>query len=92
VHDIFQELKDRFYGDAILGTQQTKDGVLTVWVSPARTPDVLAYLKNIISQPFKMLYDLTAIDERAREHREGQPDSDFTVVYHLLRMCVLRCH
>ena len=31
-----------------------------------------------------MLYDLTAIDERARKHREGQPDSDFTVVYHLL--------
>ena len=31
-----------------------------------------------------MLYDLTAIDERARKYREGQPDSDFTVVYHLL--------
>ena len=31
-----------------------------------------------------MLYDLTAIDERMRMHREGQPPSDFTVVYHLL--------
>jgi len=31
-----------------------------------------------------MLYDLTAIDERTRIHREGQPPSDFTVVYHLL--------
>ena len=31
-----------------------------------------------------MLYDLTAIDERMRVHREGQPASDFTVVYHLL--------
>ena len=31
-----------------------------------------------------MLYDLTAIDERLREHREGQPDSAFTLVYHLL--------
>ncbi len=31
-----------------------------------------------------MLYDLTAIDERMRQHREGQPASDFTVVYHLL--------
>ena len=31
-----------------------------------------------------MLYDLTAIDERKRVHREGQPASDFTVVYHLL--------
>ena len=31
-----------------------------------------------------MLYDLTAIDERMRAHRDGQPPSDFTVVYHLL--------
>jgi len=31
-----------------------------------------------------MLYDLTAIDERSRGHRIGQPPSDFTVVYHLL--------
>ena len=31
-----------------------------------------------------MLYDLTAIDERVRTHRDGQPASDFTVVYHLL--------
>jgi NADH:ubiquinone oxidoreductase 27 kD subunit len=31
-----------------------------------------------------MLYDLSAIDERDRRHRDGQPRSDFTVVYHLL--------
>ncbi len=31
-----------------------------------------------------MLHDLTAIDERARENRQGQPEGDFTVVYHLL--------
>ena len=31
-----------------------------------------------------MLYDLTAIDERVRVNRRDQPDSDFTVVYHLL--------
>ncbi len=30
-----------------------------------------------------MLYDLTGIDERTRTNRNGQPDSDFTVVYHL---------
>src|SRR6185312_5627348 len=28
-------------------------------------------------------YDLSAIDERMRVHRNGQPASDFTVVYHL---------
>ena len=31
-----------------------------------------------------MLFDLTAIDERQRFHRQDQPASDFTVVYHLL--------
>lgn len=31
-----------------------------------------------------MLFDLTVIDERLRQHREGQPPSDFTIVYHLL--------
>ena len=40
-------------------------------------------LRNVVPQPFKMLYDLTAIDERGRRHRDGQPASDFTVVYHL---------
>ncbi|MBL4827910.1 MAG: NADH-quinone oxidoreductase subunit C/D [Spongiibacteraceae bacterium] len=33
---------------------------------------------------FEMLHDLTAIDERRREHRDEQPQSDFTVVYHLM--------
>ena len=33
-----------------------------------------------------MLYDLFAIDERTRANRAGQPDSDFTVVYHLLSL------
>jgi NADH-quinone oxidoreductase subunit C/D len=31
-----------------------------------------------------MLYDLTAIDERVRAHRQDQPESDFTICYHLL--------
>src|SRR5262245_14421805 len=31
-----------------------------------------------------MLFDLTAVDERLRKHREGMPPSDFTLVYQLL--------
>ena len=45
---------------------------------------VLRFLKEEIDGPYKMLYDLSAIDERMRVHRDGQPASDFTVVYHLL--------
>jgi NADH-quinone oxidoreductase subunit C/D len=47
-------------------------------------PALLRFLKEEVEQPYKMLYDLSAIDERMRVHREGQPASDFTVVYHLL--------
>ena len=47
-------------------------------------PRALRFLKDEVDQPYRMLYDLTAIDERMRMHREGQPASDFTMVYHLL--------
>jgi NADH-quinone oxidoreductase subunit C/D len=83
VQGIYQELKDRF-GEAILGFQETKDEIPTIWISPARTPEVLASLKNDVPQPYAMLYDLTAIDERSRSHRKGQPEADFSVVYQLL--------
>lgn len=64
--------------------QETRDEILTVWVNQESVSYVLNYLKNDVSQPYPMLYDLTAIDERARSHRDGQPKSDFTLVYHLL--------
>jgi NADH-quinone oxidoreductase subunit C/D len=53
-------------------------------VQKERAGDVLRYLKEGTGKPYRMLYDLTAIDERVRAHREGQPESDFTVLYHLL--------
>ena len=46
--------------------------------------DVLRYLKLEAERPYRMLYDLTAIDERTRAHRDDQPASRFTVIYHLL--------
>ena len=42
-----------------------------------------AFLKERVPGPYKMLYDLTAIDERTRTHRGSEPTGDFTVVYHL---------
>jgi len=86
VGNIYDELKERF-GEAILTLQPTKDDIPTIWVSPNRIVDIVRFLKTEVPQPYKMLYDLTAIDERTRTHREGhegQPKSDFTVVYHLL--------
>ncbi len=70
-------------GSAVL-LQETRDHIPTVWVEKDRAHGLLRYLKQEIEQPYTMLYDLTAIDERMRAHRDGQPPSDFTVVYHLL--------
>ena len=64
--------------------QPTPDNVPTFWVPTDRVCGLLRFLKEEVDRPYRMLYDLTAIDERMRTHREGQPGSDFTVVYHLL--------
>ena len=64
--------------------QPTADGITTIWVSRDDAKPVLDYLKRQAPDPFRTLYDLTAIDERARQARKDQPPSDFTVVYHLL--------
>lgn len=76
-------IQERFGQDQII-VQPTCDGITTLWVPSAKAPEILRYLKEGISEPFRVLYDLTAIDERTRSHRQGQPESDFTVVYHLL--------
>ncbi len=80
---IVKDLKEKF-GDTHILEQQTRDEFPTVWVPAAHSKDVLRYLKYSIDRPYKMLYDLTAIDERVRYYRDGQPPSDCTVVYHLL--------
>ncbi len=79
------ELKTR-YGEAVLALQPTRDGIPTVWVAPNGVHDVLRFLKTEAPKPYRMLFDLSAIDERARAHREGQPPGDFSIVYHLLSL------
>jgi len=81
--EILQELALRF-GDRTVSVQPTRDDVPTCWAPRERIHEMLRYLKTDVTQPYPMLYDLTAIDERLRKHREGQPPGDFTVVYHLL--------
>jgi NADH-quinone oxidoreductase subunit C/D len=76
------ELRSRF-GDGVLEFQETRDEVATYWVAAERAPEVLAYLKDDIARPYRMLYDLTAVDERTRVHRPAAAQ-DFSVVYHLL--------
>lgn len=80
---IVSELKERF-GAAVLSEQPTRDDIPTVWVKSGSVYEILRYLKTEAKNPYKMLYDLTAIDERVRLNRKNQPQSDFSVVYHLL--------
>lgn len=80
---LFSDLKNKFTEGAIISMQSTADGTETIWVNKDFIVDILNYLKNGLPQPYQSLYDLTAIDERRRNNRQGQPESDFTIVYHL---------
>ncbi|MBV6433813.1 MAG: NADH-quinone oxidoreductase subunit C/D [Bryobacteraceae bacterium] len=73
-------LRERYGADLV--SEETIDGVPTCRLPRARIHETLKYLKNEIDGPYRMLYDLTAIDERTRLKRSSAR-SDFTVVYHL---------
>jgi NADH-quinone oxidoreductase subunit C/D len=80
---IVRELAARFRSQEIK-LQPTGDGISTIWIERAHLSETLQYLKHEAAKPYRMLYDLTALDERTRTHRDDQPPSDFTVVYHLI--------
>jgi NADH-quinone oxidoreductase subunit C/D len=81
--NIVEQLQNRF-GAANVSEQPTCDDFPTIWVHQNRAHEVLRYLKTEVNRPYGMLYDLSAIDERLRANRPNQPESDFTLVYHLL--------
>ena len=80
---MLHELIERFWPNTIT-VQKTVDQIPTFWVDRVIVHDVLKHLRSSATWPFQVLYDLTAVDERLRVHREGLPPSDFTVVYHLV--------
>lgn len=82
-NDVIVNLEREFEGK-ILTLQETADDIPTIWFKDDDIVRVIDFLKNKIERPYIMLYDLTAIDEQARQYRSGQPDSDFTIVYTLL--------
>jgi NADH-quinone oxidoreductase subunit C/D len=79
---IIRELTERFR-DRFLIEQETQDRIPTLWVDEGSVLDVLRFLKVEAERPYRMLFGITAIDERVRSRRQGQPESDFTVLYHL---------
>lgn len=81
--DIEEKIKLRF-PNAVQLVQKSKDEFPTIWVSKDSIVSILGFLKNERGLDFKFLYDLSAIDEQARNNKLGQPDSRFTVFYQLL--------
>ncbi|MBS9404660.1 NADH-quinone oxidoreductase subunit C/D [Halomonas sp. TRM85114] len=79
---IIVALRQRF-GETAVREQATLTKMPVVWVARTHLQEMLAFLRDM-PEPFEMLYDLSAIDERLREHRREQPEADFTVFYHLL--------
>ncbi|MEX1196901.1 MAG: NADH-quinone oxidoreductase subunit C/D [Pseudohongiellaceae bacterium] len=71
------------FGEQAFTQQRTLTGMPVFWVDGQFLKPVLGYLRSV-DRPYSMLYDLSAIDERLRSHREDLPPADFTVFYHLL--------
>ncbi|HBW85063.1 MAG TPA: NADH-quinone oxidoreductase subunit C/D [Gammaproteobacteria bacterium] len=69
--------------DQVLCLQATVDEIPTFWVDRSTVKAFLKFLRDKSQPRFEMLLDVTGIDERVRVNREGQPASEFTVVYHL---------
>lgn len=81
---IVSDLQARF-GESCV-EQSTVDAYPTVWIDRTQVKDALHYLKNEATYKYELLYDLSAIDERLRQHRDDQPGSEFTVFYHLISL------
>ena len=64
--------------------QATVDEIPTVWVPQDQLIDILTHLKSSPDCDYAMLFDLSAVDERSRQHRHGLPAADFSVFYHLM--------
>jgi len=71
------------FGAERFTVQSTRTGVPVIWLARELLLDVVGFLRKLPS-PFVMLYDLSATDERLRSHRDGLPQSDFTVFYHFI--------
>ncbi len=79
-----QEELQGLLGPDNVAAQKTADHLPTFWMKAGAVKKALQYLKHQAARPYRMLYDLTGIDERQRTNRRGQPEADFSAVYHLL--------
>lgn len=79
---ILNELRLKF-GTNGVQVEETRDGVPTIRVDRASVVPLLRFLKQDAEQPYPMLFDMTAIDERNRKTRSMEASNEFTVTYQL---------
>ncbi|MCK0744622.1 NADH-quinone oxidoreductase subunit C/D [Chromohalobacter nigrandesensis] len=79
---VVQALFARF-GYHVFVDQATYTGMPVLWIDREHLLEVLGFLRDM-PEPFEMLFDLHAIDERLRSHRADLPPADFTVFYQLM--------
>jgi NADH-quinone oxidoreductase subunit C/D len=78
IPELFTQFKDEHFIQ-----QNTSDDIVTLWITDKMLVSVLSFMKSI-TEPFDMLYDLYAVDERLRLDKNQLPVADFTLVYQLL--------
>jgi len=65
--------------------QATTDGIETIWSVAADLLALMRVLKTDPAHNYRLLLDITAVDERERAHQPHPACADITLVYHLLR-------
>ncbi|HGJ5884098.1 NADH-quinone oxidoreductase subunit C, partial [Arsenophonus sp.] len=79
---IILTLRNQFSPDAFT-IQSTRTGMLVIWIKREQLLAVIEFLKKQ-PKPYVMLFDLHGVDERQRVYRQGLPEADFSVFYHLI--------
>ena len=79
---ILDELHLRFGQDAAQ-IEDTRDGIPTISTNKTSVLPLLRFLKHDAEQPYPMLFDMTAIDERNRKSRSVDASNEFTAIYML---------
>ena len=74
--EVISELYAKF-GQESFVLNSTANDITSLWIGRDRITDILKYLKTGIDKPYRMLYDLTAIDERTSRGRDDQPEKRF---------------
>ena len=78
IPELFAQFKNEYFTP-----QRTADDIVTLWITDKMLIAILSFMKSI-TEPFDMLYDLYAVDERLRLDKQKLPVSHFTLVYQLL--------